>query len=111
MSQSFTLAETPHLVFGALATLAFPGQPVRRFTREEAAIVARALEALAQKRSLEQQIYMTPIASDHDFEALVGAAGIIVASAGCAEVALDCDETRALAKALASFGAASAAVS
>ena len=111
MSQSFTLAVTPHTVFGALATITIPGQPVRRFTRQEAAIVARALDAVTQKKSSEQQIYMTPIASDHDFEALVGVAGIIVASAGCAEVALDWDETRSLAQALASFGAATAAVS
>lgn len=104
MSQSFTLAETAHGAFGGLATLRIAGQPARRFTRQEAAIVARALYAVARGTSSERQVYMSPIASDQDFEAQVGAHGVLVAYEDCG-AALDWAETRALAGALEAFGA------
>jgi len=107
MPESFSLILTPHAAFGTLAALVLPNQPVRRFTREEAAIVARALNAVAAGASSERQIYMSPIASDHDFEARVGADGIFVADGNGGEAPLDWAQTRLLAGVLARFGAAS----
>jgi hypothetical protein len=80
MSRIFTLIETPHGGFGVLAIVDIAGQPARRLTRQEATIVSRALRAVAQGTSAERQIYMSPIACDHDFEARVTQTGIIVNS-------------------------------
>ncbi|WP_457798231.1 hypothetical protein [Methylocystis sp. S23] len=91
---------SPHGAFGALATLRFPGQPSRRFTLREASIVARALEAVASGGSLEREIYMSPIASDQDFEARVEGEGVVVAGAGCPDVSLAWPEAAELARAL-----------
>jgi hypothetical protein len=106
MSQNLTLAETPHGAFGTLATLKIAGQPVRRFTREESAIVARALNAVADGASSERHIYMSPIASDCDFVAQVEPEGIALCCEDCAAARLDWAETRELARMLGSFGAA-----
>jgi hypothetical protein len=105
MSQLFTLCAAPHRTFGALATLVVAGQPERRFTRQEAAIVSRALNAVAQGTSSEKQIYMSPIASDHDFEARVAEGGITVVAEGRADAPFGWDETRNLAQVLAAFSA------
>ncbi len=107
MPQSFTVTMTRHKVFGLLATLSVSGQPARRFTKEEALIVSRALEAVARGASSERLIYMSPIASDCDLDARVGEGGVIIASDGCRNAALDWSETRALAQELARFGSAS----
>ncbi|KAF2989991.1 hypothetical protein OGR47_17750 [Methylocystis sp. MJC1] len=100
MSESFSLVIDRHGAFGVLATLRIAAQPARRFTLQEAAIVARALEAVAQGVSGERQIYMSPIASDHDFEASVEKDGVIVRASGCAEARLSWPETLALAEQL-----------
>lgn len=42
----------------------------------EATTIARALDAVRQGQSPETEIYLSPIASDHDFQALVGQDGI-----------------------------------
>lgn len=104
MSQSFTITATRHEAFGNLVTLAIPGQPGRRFTPREALFVSRALIGVAQGASLERQIYMSPIASDHEFDAQVGPDGIALASDGYGVAMLDWDETRKLAQALERFG-------
>jgi hypothetical protein len=106
MSQTYTLAEAPHGAFGTLATLTIAGQPIRRFTREESAIVARALHAVANGASKERQIYMSPIASDCDFVAQVESGGILVCCKDCDAVPFDWEETRKLARLLEAFGAA-----
>lgn len=109
MSESFTLVVAPHRVFGALATFGLGGQPLRRFTRQEALIVSRALDAVARGASAESQIYMSPIASDQDFDAQVREEGVFVTVTGEFGVALDWEGTRALASALGAFGASAAA--
>jgi hypothetical protein len=100
MSDKFTLIVTSYAAFGALATLRLPRQPARRFTFAEAAIVARALEAVAQGASAETQIYMSPIASDQDFDARVEQEGVVIVAKGCEEARLGWDESIALAEAL-----------
>ena len=104
MSQKFSFTETPHAAFGVLAILNFPGQPARAFTRQEATIVSRALKAVAQGTSAEHQVYMSPIASDHDFEARVAETGIVVILDGCADVHLDWNDIGALSRQFESFG-------
>lgn len=103
MSHSFTLTTAKHEAFGLLATLTIRGQPARRFTCQEALIVSRALAAVADDASAERQIYMSPIASDHDFDAQVGENGITLIADGCPEAKLDWSEARALSRRLASF--------
>ena len=105
MSQKFSFTETPHGAFGVLAILEFPGQPARGFARQEAVIVSRALIAVARGTSAERQVYMSPIASDHDFEARVTETGVVVISDGCAGLPLDWSDVDALSRRLASFGA------
>ena len=104
MSQKFSFTETPHGAFGVLAILDFPGQPVRAFTRQEATIVSRALKAVAAGTSAERQVYMSPIASDHDFEARVAETGIVVISDACVDLQLDWNDVDALSRRFASFG-------
>jgi hypothetical protein len=82
----------------------FPGQPARKFTRQEAAIVSRALKAVAQGTSAEHQVYMSPIASDHDFEARVVKTGVVVISDGCVDVQLDWNDVGVLSQHLESYG-------
>jgi hypothetical protein len=106
MSQTYTLTEAPHGAFGTLATLTIAGHPIRRFTREESAIVARALYAVVNGASKERQIYMSPIASDCDFVAQVEREGVLVCCEDCEAVPFDWDETRKLAQLLEAFGAA-----
>jgi hypothetical protein len=104
MSQKFSVTETRHGAFGVLAKLEMPGQPVRAFTRQEATIFSRALKAVAQGTSAELQVYMSPIASDHDFEARVAETGVVVVLDSCADVRLDWSEVDALSSRFASFG-------
>ena len=108
MSQKFSLTETRHAAFGVLAILKFPGQPDRAFTRREATIVSRALKAVAQGTSAELQVYMSPIASDHDFEARVAETGAVMMLDSCVDVGLDWSDVDALSLRFASFGAGEA---
>ncbi|QGM44655.1 hypothetical protein [Methylocystis heyeri] len=108
MTQFFSLAVAPHRAMGEVILLAVSGQPERRFTRQEALTVSRALKAVAEGQSSERQIYMSPIASDHDFEALAEAGGVAVTSPGRDAVTLDWDQTRALARELQALAEGSA---
>jgi hypothetical protein len=105
MSQLFELVASKHRSFVVLATLRLPGHPLRRFTKEEAAILSRALDSVATGVRREQQIYMSPIASDHDFDARVEQSGLILSSEGHKDVKLDWSDARALAEQLRSFAA------
>ncbi|MGA8170783.1 MAG: hypothetical protein WB816_08135 [Methylocystis sp.] len=107
MSHNFALASTQHPAFGRLVTLSVAGQPPRRFTAQEASIVALALAAVVAAKSVERRIYMSPIASDREFSANVENRGVVITLEGFADVALDWGETVELARALARFGDAS----
>lgn len=100
MTRAFSVAAARHRAMGEVILLAIPGQPERRFTHREALTVSRALEAVANGQSAERQIYMSPIASDHDFEALAEEGGVAVTSPGRDIVRLDWGQTRALAQQL-----------
>jgi hypothetical protein len=103
MSQSFEFIVAQHRAFGQLATFRVAGHPARRFTKDEAAILSRALRAVARGASSERQIFMSPIASDHDFEAFVTASGLTVRADGFCDVLFSWSETLALSAALAAF--------
>jgi hypothetical protein len=96
MSKSVSLVVTRHGAFGVLATLRIAAQPARRFTLREAAIVARALEAVARGASAETQIYMSPIASDQDFDVRVEQDGVVIMAEGGDDARLSWPETLAL---------------
>jgi hypothetical protein len=100
MSQIVEVAAAEHRVFGALVTIRVGAQPQRRLTRDEAAILSRALDAVATGASVERQIFMSPIASDHDFDALAQDDGLAVRAEGFSDVLLDWTQTRTLAAAL-----------
>jgi hypothetical protein len=85
---AFDLSVGAHPAFGALATLRLPGQPERRFTLQESLHVSRALDALAGGASVERQIFMSPIASDADFEASATTEGLLVPAPGGGEALL-----------------------
>ncbi len=101
VSESFSLVVDRHVAFGALATVRIAAQPARRFTLQEAAIVARALTAVASGASKERQIYMSPIASDCDFDARAGEDGLVIMREGFEDAQLDWPATRSLAAHLA----------
>lgn len=103
MSQPFEFVVSTHPAFVELGTLRLPGQPLRAFTKQEATILSRALGSVANGDSPQQQIYMSPIASDHDFDAQVGQSGLVLSSEGYADVTLDWRATRALTEALIAF--------
>jgi hypothetical protein len=103
MSQIFELVASKHRAFVALATLRLPGQPPRRFTEEEAAILSSALESVANGDRRTHQISMSPIASDHDFDARVEESGLVVSLEGRGDIKLDWNEARALAEELRRF--------
>ncbi len=98
--QRFSVEPVAHRILGPLIALALPGQPRRLLTHEEATILSRALAAVATGASAERLIYMSPIASDCDFEARVVSSGLVVVCEGCADAALSFEEALRLAKAL-----------
>jgi hypothetical protein len=100
MTQRFSVEPFAHGFLGPLIALALPGQPRRRLTSAEAAILSRALAAVAQGASAERRIYMSPVASDCEFEAHVVSSGLVVVSEGCADAALSFEEALQLAQAL-----------
>ncbi|HEY8063972.1 MAG TPA: hypothetical protein VIF40_04505 [Methylosinus sp.] len=101
MSQIVEVAAVEHRHFGALVTIRVGAQPVRRLTPNEAGILSRALAAVANGTSAEKQIFMSPIASDHEFEALAQDDGVAVTAPGFPDIFLDWTQTRVLAEALA----------
>ncbi len=76
----FTVSAVRHTAFGGLVTLAVDNQPLRRLTREESLVLGRALAATVAGASVEERIYMIPIASDQDFDAAVDRQGIVLIS-------------------------------
>ncbi len=63
-------------------------------------MVARALHALIAGVGDERRIYMSPIASDHDFDARLVGDALVVTLEGAPPATLSCDDIRALAGAL-----------
>lgn len=76
----FTVSVVAHRHFGGLVTLAVDNQPLRRLTHEESLVLGRALAATVAGVSVEKRIYMSPIASDQDFDAAVEREGIVLTS-------------------------------
>ena len=89
MSHKMDIDCITHRAFGQLVTLKAGDQPQRRFTAQEAEILARALTAVAEGKSAEDRIFMSPIASDAEFEAVAQAGGVSVAAPGAPDVFLD----------------------
>ena len=100
MTQRFSVEPLAHRFLGPLIALALPGQPRRQLTLQEAAVLSRALEAVANGASAERLIYLSPVASDCDFEARVVSSGLVVVWEGCADAALSFEESLRLAQAL-----------
>ena len=100
MTQPFLVEAVTHRFLGPLIALSLPGQPRRLLTLQEAAILSRALAAVAKGASPERQIYMSPVASDCDFEARVVSSGIVVVWEEGAEAPPSFEEALRLAKAL-----------
>ncbi|PNG24247.1 hypothetical protein [Methylocella silvestris] len=103
MSENVGFAAKASRAFGVLAAIAIGAQPVRFLTREEALILSRAIEAVAAGASPERQIFMSPIASDQDFDALAQENGISIMADGCDDVFLDWTHALALAQTLKGF--------
>lgn len=100
-TSAFSVSVGVHPVFGALATLRVSGQAERRLTLREALHLSRALDALAAGASPERSIFMSPIASDADFEATASSEGLLVpAPTGGGAFTLPWPAVRALAAAL-----------
>lgn len=100
MSQIVEVAAAEHRLFGALVTIRIGAQPPRRLTPNEAGILSRALAAVASGASAERQIFMSPIASDHEFEATAVDQGLSVCAPGYGEVFLDWPQVQALSRRL-----------
>jgi hypothetical protein len=88
MSPSLQVTQSVHRAFGRLIRLTLDTDIRLDFTAEEAATVSRALTAVREGRSAEREIYMSPIASDHEFAGVVLPHGIRIVIAG---TALDLD--------------------
>ena len=100
MTQRFSVEPVAHRFLGPLIALALPGQPRRLLMLEEATILSRALAAVANGASAERLIYMSPIASDCDFEARVVSSGLVVVCEGSADARLSFEAALRLAQAL-----------
>lgn len=94
---SLQVRQTAHRAFGQLIRLTLDTDTHLDFTAEEAATVSRALIAVREGRSAEPDIYMSPIASDHEFSGSVLPHGIRIAVAG-ASVDLDWNSVDQLAR-------------
>ena len=82
MSPSLQVTQSVHRAFGRLIRLTLDTNIRLDFTAEEAATVSRALTAVREGRSAEREIYMSPIASDHEFSGAVLPHGIRIAIGG-----------------------------
>jgi hypothetical protein len=82
MPPSIQVKQSAHRAFGHLIRVTLDGDTRLDFTAEEAATVSRALTAVREQRSAEREIYMSPIASDHDFTGSVLTDGVRVTVAG-----------------------------
>ena len=82
MPPSIQVNHSAHRAFGRLIRLTLDSDTRLDFTAEEAATVSRALTAVREGRSAEREIYMSPIASDHDFSGIVLPEGVQVTIGG-----------------------------
>ena len=82
MPPSIQVNQAAHRAFGRLIRLTLESDTRLDFTAEEAATVSRALTAFREGWSTEREIYMSPIASDHDFSGTVLAEGVRVTVGG-----------------------------
>jgi hypothetical protein len=82
MPPSIQVKQSAHRAFGHLIRVTLDGDTRLDFTAEEAATVSRALTAVREQRSAEREIYMSPIASDHEFSGAVLTEGVRVTIAG-----------------------------
>ena len=82
MPPSIQVNQSVHRAFGRLIRLTLESDTRLNFTAEEAATVSRALTAVREGRSTEREIYMSSIASDHDFSGTVLAEGVRVMIGG-----------------------------
>ena len=82
MPPSIQVNHSAHRALGRLIRLTLDGDIRLDFTPEEAATVSRALTAVREGRSTEREIYMSPIASDHEFSGVVLADGVRVTVGG-----------------------------
>ena len=99
MSPSLQVRQSAHRSFGQLIRLTLDTDTRLDFTVEEAATVSRALTAVREGRSVEREIYMSPIASDYEFSGTVLPHGLRIAVAGTA-LDLDWDGVDRLAREL-----------
>jgi hypothetical protein len=97
MPPSIQVNHPAHRAFGRLIRLTLDSDTRLDFTTEEAATVSRALTAVREGRSAEREIYMSPIASDHDFTGSVLTDGVRVTIAECC-VDLEWNEVERLAR-------------
>jgi hypothetical protein len=100
MTQRFSVEPLAHRFLGPLIALALPDQPRRVLTLQEATILSRALAAVTQGGSAERLIYLSPAASDCDFEARVVSSGLVVVLEGYADAALSFEEALRISEAL-----------
>ena len=99
-SPSFSVDSLTHRALGPLLRLTAPGLDLR-LTPQEARTLALALRAVAEGRSAEREIFMSPIASNGYFVGRVEASGLAVETSD-GLLTLDWPVTMRLAEALAS---------
>jgi hypothetical protein len=92
----FTVSRREHFALGPMWRLE-AGALRLDLTPAEASTVSRALKAVREGRSLETEIYLSPVASDGAFSAIVKPDGVALAGAGD----LDWPSVERLAEALA----------
>ncbi len=73
-----TLTTVQHKLLGPLLRLTVAPGLAWNFTRDEALTLARAMTALGHKRSLANEVYLSPQACDHEFYAKVTDEGFLV---------------------------------
>lgn len=70
-----------HRALGPLRRLVIEGGGRWDLTPDEASILSRALAAVREGRSEERTIFMSPIACDDEFSALVEGDGLVIGGA------------------------------
>jgi hypothetical protein len=81
MPPSLQVKQSAHRAFGRLIRLTLDSYIRLDLTPAEAATVSRALTAVREGRSIEREIYMSPIASDHEFAGTVLPHGVRISIA------------------------------
>lgn len=73
-----SVSPVTHRGLGAMLRLTVAEGLAFDLTFEEARTLSRAMTAVAEGKSTVDEIYMSPIASDRDFSAKVGAEGLVL---------------------------------